>query len=124
MRKLRSLSLVAVALVAAVAASAPITSEQFAPGWQSHAKPLYNMGFSTLSNRDKWYVPGTLARGDYVLVRRTGDKAEVIEGYRFTVTGGIADQYVFLTPGLGDVEAIPAADVPSLRQREGSASVR
>jgi hypothetical protein len=120
-------TIAAVALLAATsaaAASTPVTSEQFAPGWQAHAKPLINMGFSTLPNRDKWFVPGILPRGDYVLVQRTGDTATVIEGYRFTVTGGTSDQYVFLAPGLGDVEALPVADVPSFRQGSGGSWVR
>ena len=112
------------AAMSAVAASTPVTSAQFAPGWQAHAKPLINMGFSTLPNRDKWYVPPTLARGDYVLVQRSGDTAEIIQGYRFTVSDGTSDQYIFLAPGLGEVEAIPVSDVPSFKQGSGGAWLR
>jgi hypothetical protein len=62
-------------------------------------------------------VPAILPRGEYVLVQRSGDKAEVIDGYRFTVKGNIADQYLYVLPGYGNVEALPVADVPALRPR-------
>ena len=120
-------SVAALALLAAMsaaAASEPVTSDQFAPGWQSHARPLINMGFSTRSARDRYYVPQILPRGDYVLVKRTGDKAELIDGYRFQVTSSNARQYIFLTPGYGDVEAMPIDDVPGLKARLGPAPMR
>ena len=108
-------ALVLLAAMSAVAASAPVTSEQFAPGWQEHARPLIYMGNTHRIDRAKWYVPGILPRGEYVLVRRTGDKAELIDGYRFTVKGGIEKQYLYLMPGYGDVQALPIADVPALK---------
>jgi hypothetical protein len=108
-------ALILLAAMSAAAASAPVTSDQFAPGWQEHAQPLIYMGNSHRADRAKWYVPGILPRGEYVLVQRKGDKAEVIDGYRFTVKGNIEQQYLFLFPGYGDVEALPIADVPALR---------
>jgi len=102
--------------VSAVAASAPVTSEQFAPGWQSHAHALINMGPMRGADRNKWYVPGILPRGDYVLIKRTGDTAELIDGNRFSVTSSNARQYLFVTPGLGNVQALPVEDVPALKQ--------
>jgi hypothetical protein len=117
-------TLAALALLAAtsaVAAAPPITSDQFTPGWQAHAKPLLNMGMSRKVDKDKWYVPGILPRGEYVLVKREGDKAEVIDGYRFTVRPGNSDQYMFLDPGYGEVEAVPVADIPTLKPRPGGA---
>jgi hypothetical protein len=111
-------ALVALALLAATsaaAASTPVTGDQFAPGWQAHAKPLIHVGMSRVPGRDKWYVPAILPRGEYVLVKREGDKAEVINGYRFTVTTGNSNQYMYLVPGYGDVEAVPVADVLSLK---------
>ena len=101
------------AAMSAAAASTPITSDQFAPGWQDHARPLYNMGMTRIVDRDKWYVPAILPRGEYVLVQRTGDKAELIDGYRFTVKGGNADLYMYVTPGYSNVEALPVADLPA-----------
>ena len=112
-------ALAAIALLAATSAAAsasePIASEQFAPGWQDHARSLINMGVVPMMDRTKWYVPDILPRGEYVLVQRTGDKAEVIDGYRFKVrTGTTGKTYLFLTPGYGDVQALPVADVPAL----------
>jgi len=121
------LSVAALALLAAMsaaAASEPITSDKFAQGWQSDARPLINMGFSRLSARDRYYVPGILPRGDYVLVRRNGDKAELIDGYRFQVTSDNAKQYLFVTPGYGEIEALPIDDVPGLKARLGPAPMR
>ena len=100
-------------VMSAAAAAEPVTSEQFAPGWQSDAHPLIKIGFQSRTGRDKWYVPAILRRGDYVLINRTGDKAELID-YRFTVSSDAAQQYLFLEPGFsGDVEAMPARDVPA-----------
>jgi hypothetical protein len=114
-------ALVLLAAMSAVAASTPITSDQFAPGWQQHARPLINMGMTRATARDKWYVPSILPRGEYVLVRRNGDRAELIDGARFTVKGGaIEKQYLFLDPGYGDVEALPVEDVPALKRSSPS----
>ena len=101
------------AAMSAAAASNPVTSDQFAPGWQAHARALIPLGPTRVTGRDKYRVPGILARGDYVVVKRTGDKAELL-GYRFTVTSANVDQYLFLWPGQGDVEALPVEDVPTL----------
>ena len=108
-------ALVLLAAMSAVAASTPISSDQFAPGWQDRAKPLYNMGKAQVVDRYKWYVPGILPRGEYVLVQRDGNKAEVIDGYRFTVKGNIAEQYIFVAPGYSNIEALPVADIPTLK---------
>ena len=108
-------ALVLLAAMSAVAARTPISSDEFAPGWQAHAQPLINMGMTRVADRDKWRVPGILPRGEYVLVQRDGNKAEVIDGYRFTIKGNIAKQYLFVTPGYSNVEALPVADVPTLK---------
>jgi len=119
-------TLAALALLAATsaAASTPVTSDQFAPGWQAHAHSLIKMGMTRVADRDKWYVPGILARGDYVLIKRTGDQAELIDGYRFSVTTAFVDQYLFLTPGQGDVQALPIEDVPALQPARAPAVSR
>ena len=113
-------AVVLLAAMSAVAASTPITSDQFAPGWQDRAKPLINMGMAHIVDKNRWYVPAILPRGEYVLVQRQGDKAELIDGYRFTVKGNIADQYIFVTPGYSNVEALPVADVPPLKAQAPS----
>ena len=119
-------ALAAMALLVAMSAAAaaePVTSDQFAPGWQADARPLYLVGMQPQTGRDKYYVPAILPRGEYVLIRRTGDKAELMD-YRFSVTSDNAKQYLFLEPGYaGSVEAVPVRDVPSLRARPGQASM-
>ena len=120
-------TLAAVALLAAtsaVASSTAVTRDQFAPGWQERAKPLINMGVARLRDRTKWYVPGILPLGDYVLVQRDGDKAEVIDGYQFTVRSGSHDLYVYLMPGYSDVQALPIADVPAVKLLPGAHAIR
>ena len=109
------------AAMSAAAASTPVTSDQFAPGWQGHTHALINMGATRVADRTKWYVPGILPRGEYVLVKRTGDKAELIDGYRFTVTSSNARQYLYLMPGQGDVQALPVEDVPTLKAARATA---
>ena len=120
-------ALTAMALLVAMSAAAaaePITSDQFSPGWQSDAKPLYWVGMQPQTGRDRYYVPALLPRGDYVLIKRTGDKAEVMD-YRFTVSSGNATQYLFLESGLaGSIEAVPIRDVPALKPQPGTASLR
>ena len=107
---------VLLAAASAVAASEPVTSDQFAPGWQAHAKQLFNLGPAMrVPGRDRYEMPGILATGDYVLVRRKGDKAEVINTSIVTVHGGNEKQYIFLDAGTGQVEALPVADVPTLK---------
>ena len=120
-----TLALIALlAAMSAAAAAEPVTSDQFTPGWQSHARPLINMGFSRFGDRDKYYVPALLPRGDYVLVSRSGDKVEVIDGYRVTVRSGNADQYIFLRPGYTDVQAVPIDDIPAFKAALGPAPLR
>ncbi|MBW8778361.1 MAG: hypothetical protein JF585_03990 [Burkholderiales bacterium] len=120
-------ALAAMALLVAMSAAAaaePVTSDQFAPGWQADARPLYLVGMQAQTGRDKYYVPAILPRGEYVLIRRTGDKAELLD-YRFSVKSDNARQYLFLDPGYaGSVEAVPVRDVPSLRPRPGEAAMR
>jgi hypothetical protein len=120
-------ALAAMALLVAMSAAAaaePITSDQFAPGWQADAKPLYFVGMQAQTGRDKYYVPAILPRGEYVLIKRTGDKAELI-GRRFTVTSDNAKQYLYLDTGMaGSVEAVPIRDVPALKPEPGTASLR
>lgn len=118
-------ALAAMALLVAMSAAAaaePVTSDKFAPGWESHARPLINLGFSRFGDRDRYYLPKLLPRGDYVLVRRTADgKAELLDGHRLQVRGDNADQYIFLSPGSGEVEAVPIEDIPGLKEKLGPA---
>jgi len=107
---------VLLAAASAVAAAEPVTSDQFAPGWQAHARPLFNLGPSMhMAGRDRYEMPGILASGDYVLVQRKGDKVTLVNTGIVTVHGGNERQYVFLDVGSAEVEALPVADVPTLK---------
>ena len=108
----------------AVAAAEPVTSDQFAPGWQGHAQPMFYGGAMREGFRDKLLVPGILPTGEYVLIKRQGDKAELLD-QRFTVHSGNEKQYVFVDSGnSNNVEALPIADVPSLKPTPGAPMLR
>ncbi len=121
-------TLAALALLTAATACAsttPLASDQFAPGWQEHARSLINMGPAPQLDRMKWFVPNILPAGRYVVVQRSGDKAEVIDGQQFEVKPGqVADLYVFLPPGKSNVQALPLADVPTLSKPLGVSAVQ
>ncbi len=117
----------AVALLAAtsaVAAAEPITSDQFAPGWQAHARPMFYGGMTRVAGRDKLEMPGILPPGEYVLIKRQGDKAELLD-QRVTVHSGNEKQYVFVDSGnASNVEVLPISDVPSLKPTPGAPMLR
>ena len=117
------LVLALLAAMSAAAAATPVNSDQFAPGWQAHAQPLIPLGPTRSADRDKYRVPGILPRGDYVVVRRIGDKAELV-GQRFTVTSANVDQFLYLWPGQGEVQALPVADLPPQNQPATPTSAR
>jgi hypothetical protein len=121
-------TLAALALLTAATACAtptPLTSDQFAPGWQAHARALINMGPAPQLDRTKWFVPPILPTGRYVVVQRSGDKAEVIDGYQFEVKSGqVADIYLFLRAGQGNVEVVPLSDVPTMAKALGVGAVQ
>jgi len=99
-------------------AATPVTSEQFAPGWQAHARPLFNKGSTHVPGANAWEVPGTLPRGSYRLINRSGDSAELIEGHEFEISGDPARKIIlFVFPGYGNVEALPVADLPAPKPR-------
>ena len=113
-------ALAATAFATVAMASAPVTSDQFAPGWQDHAQGLINRGAAPRDlSKTSWMVPNVLAPGRYVLVNRQGDRAEVIDGYDLTIKPGQASQQINLIvpQGYGDVQAVPVSDVPSLAGR-------
>jgi len=116
----KTLSALAAGLFAvAASASEPITSDQFAPGWQDHAHALINGGAARDLSKTAWLVPSILPPGRYVLVTRNGDKAELIDGYEFTMTRTAAAQdiHMIVPQRYFNVEALPLADVPALAAR-------
>jgi len=115
-----ALSTSAAAALAATGAAVPITSDQFAPGWQSRAVHLFNEGPGIGPATTNWFVPALAPRGRYVLIDRKGDQAELIEGYRFEVDGNPTREiHMMLPPVYRDVQAIPLQDVPALANGPG-----
>ncbi len=114
-------ALALLAAMSAVAASEPITSDQFAPGWQAHAHPLIYSGTVPRSGQGKWYVPQILQRGEYVVIRLEGDKAELVDGHRFVVKSGFVDQTLLLDEH-GNLQALPIEDVPALKPAPATAA--
>jgi hypothetical protein len=105
---------------AAFAAADPIGSEHFVAGWQSQTHAMINRGVTTAPGRAPmtvWYVPPNLPRGHYLVINRTGDKAEVINGYAFDIdSDSYRDINVFLPQGYGYVEALPDRFVPEVKR--------
>jgi hypothetical protein len=110
-------ALVAAALMtaatAAAAAPAEVTSETFAPDWQSHAHPLIYLGSAGSGGNEAWLVPPILRKGRYAVISRDGDKAELMQGYQFEVPSDASLRIKLVLPsGYSHVEALPMSDIP------------
>jgi len=116
----RALTLSALAAAAAIgtpvmADTGPITSAQFAPGWEQHVTPLINRGIGPAATT-VWYVPGSVPKGHYYVVNREGDGARLIDGYAVTVTSDPERQITVVLPQYyGYVELVPSSDVPGVQ---------
>jgi hypothetical protein len=107
----------------ALASPGPITSDQFAPGWEEHARSLVNTGPVPGTPIDRigmntWYVPSNLPRGHYLVVQRKDDgTAELIDGYQFDVTSDpVRDIHLFLPLRYSHAQAIPSEFVPGVKE--------
>jgi hypothetical protein len=84
-----------------------VTDQQFAAGWQENARPLYNRGPGIAPGTNKWWVPSLLPKGNYVLINRVGNGAELIDGFGFEVTSSVTREIYLMVPiGYNDVEAM------------------
>jgi hypothetical protein len=128
MNALESFSIASVlaCTAAAATAAAGIGSDQFAPGWQAHARSLINAGPARLDlSKTSWHVPGITPPGRYVLIERRGEQAELIPGYEFKVTPAVNSEIHMIVPAnYADVEALPLEDVPALAGRSSPAGSR
>lgn len=80
---------------------------QLASGWQEHARPLFSRGPSADPGRTAWWVPATLPRGSYRVIERDGDKAALIDDYRFEIDGSVSKEITLLLPSrYSGVEAV------------------
>jgi hypothetical protein len=100
---------------AAAAATAPVTSDQFAAGWQQKSQALFLRG-PMRDGRDAWELPDRLPRGHYVLVGKEDGRIIAIQGSSFDVdTIGFVKRTMFVPSGITDVMAVPADMVPAPR---------
>ena len=111
-------ALASIALLATgSAAAAPETadSDSFTPGWHADAIRVANLGPAPgIPGRDRYVLAG-MPHGDFVLVQRVGDKAQLLDTAVVTVHSSIENHYVFLEAGLGMVFALPVKDVPAAK---------
>ncbi|QNM97050.1 hypothetical protein [Chitinimonas koreensis] len=86
---------------------APRPAENLTLGWQEHTRPLFSRGPSADAGRTAWWVPATLPRGSYRLIERDGDKATLIDDYRFEIDGSVSKEITLLLPSRhNNVEAV------------------
>lgn len=79
----------------------------FAPGWQEHTSPLFNLGPGPTAGTTMWMVSGLLPRGTYEVISREGDRARLLEGHRFEVDGSVNKEIRIILPFTGGrVEAL------------------
>jgi len=95
-------------------APAPITSDQFLPGWQDQTRPLFWRGPSHRDpSRDVWTLDNAPRPGRYVLVQRQGNLAQLLPGHQFRVGSDPFEKvHVLLPSGSGEVEAMPVEYLP------------
>ena len=108
--------IVACVLTTAAAAAEPVTSEQFAPGWQQKSQALFMRG-PMRDGRDAWELPDRLPRGHYVLVGKEDGRIVPIPGSAFDIdtTTGFAKRTMFVRGSFTEVMAVPADMVPQAR---------
>ena len=108
-------SIALLATASAVAVPQPADSDSFTPGWHADAIRVANLGPAPgIPGRDRYVLAG-MPSGDFVLVQRVGDKAQLLDTAVVTVHSGIENHYVFLEAGLGKVFALPVKDVPAAK---------
>jgi hypothetical protein len=101
-----ALGLAACAAPERTAATAP-QQQQLLADWQAHSFALINRGTGLSPGTTSWMVPALVPRGTYRLVARRGDRAELIDGYRFEVDAMPGKELRLQLPmGHGSVEAV------------------
>lgn len=79
----------------------------FAEGWKESSRPLYYDGPGLSAGTTAWKVPATLPRGTYQVIQRDGDRARVVDGYRFEVDAAPFKEIKLLLPmPTNNVEAL------------------
>ncbi|MES2070082.1 MAG: hypothetical protein V4488_07020 [Pseudomonadota bacterium] len=99
-------------------AHTPMTSEQFTADWREHSKPLINQGPGLSPGTTSWRVPAILGRGYYRVIKRSGEHAELIDGYRFEVDANPGKEINLMLPAYyNNVEALNEKYVIDLKPR-------
>ncbi len=84
----------------------PDHSSRFSADWREHTRAMFNTGRGPGGNI-AWEVPAILSRGEYRLLERHGNGAEVIPGQRVKIDGAINKKiYVMLPMGYSQVEVL------------------
>lgn len=79
----------------------------FAPGWQEHTSPMFNLGPGPTAGSTVWLVSGLLPRGNYEVISRQGDRAQLLDGHQFEVDGSVYKEIRIILPfASGRVEAL------------------
>ena len=63
----------------------PPASAAFAPDWRSHTYPLYMRGRGIAADVNSWWVPDNLPKGNYRVIERKGDDADLLDSPRLEV---------------------------------------
>ena len=79
----------------------------FAPGWQEHTSPMFNLGPGPTAGSTVWLVSGLLPRGNYEVISRQGDRARLLQGHQFEVDAAANKEIRIILPfASGSVEAL------------------
>jgi hypothetical protein len=104
---------VAIVALSACSALAPREDEAmsasppFAPGWQEHTRPLFNLGPGPTAGTTIWLVSGLTPRGTYQVISREGDRARLLKGHRFEVDSSVNREIRLILPFTsGSLEAL------------------
>ncbi|WP_269531802.1 hypothetical protein [Chitinimonas sp. BJYL2] len=86
--------------IAAISAHAADANQQptLLEGWEKQTHPLFHDGPGISPGTFAWRVPAILPRGNYRIVSRHGDKAELIDGYRFEIDGSVFKEIRLMLP--------------------------
>lgn len=97
-------------------AAAPMSTQQFAPDWSEHARPLFYRGPGINPGTNSWWVPAILPRGNYQVIQRVDGKPQIIDGYRFQIDGDVMKEIRLMLPaGYTNVEALDEKYITNIK---------
>jgi hypothetical protein len=79
----------------------------FAPGWQEHTGPLFEVGPGPTPGTSVWLVSSLLPRGRYQVISREGDRARLVDGHGFEIDNSVYREIRLILPGgVGNAQAL------------------